>query len=186
MAYTSPVLPMAAKVWTGSCVTVRTGAVCLVPLDAHGDVLGWFMKSGSRRELVNAPGDGIPTSAIMWLPWRTGRPCCGEHENPGGPSPPGEASRDAKHCGGRRAGTTVRPIFAELFPASVRATARGPMAQDSVARDLMASPGRAPSTLASAPVPPMPTGHDVGTTLGATAGFFTHAADILGLDQALD
>ena len=45
---------MAAKVWTGSCVTVRTGAVCLVPLDAHGDVLGWFMKSGSRREFVNA------------------------------------------------------------------------------------------------------------------------------------
>lgn len=78
---------MAAKVWTGSCVTVRTGAVCLVPLDAHGDVLDWFMKSGSRRELVNAPGDGIPTSAIMWLPWRTGRPCCGEHEKPGGPRP---------------------------------------------------------------------------------------------------
>jgi hypothetical protein len=42
-------------------------AVCLFPRDAHGNVVGWFMEFDSRRDLINALGDGISTNAIMRL-----------------------------------------------------------------------------------------------------------------------
>jgi hypothetical protein len=42
-------------------------AVCLFPRDAHGNVVGWFMEFHSRRDLINALGDGISTNAIVRL-----------------------------------------------------------------------------------------------------------------------
>jgi hypothetical protein len=85
------------------------------------------------------------------------------------PSPASEASCDSKRCGGRWLGSLVPPTFAELCPASVRATAQG----------LIFNTGRATGAFALALVRVMSKGHNVGAALGATAGFFAPAAVIV-------